>query len=131
MAGHIGSKYYNIFLDYHISLNHQETGVIIDEFKFHLLKNIKESGSLKAAANQLAVSYRKAWGNIEEIESELGFKLLERTRGGAQGGKTCLTTEGEKLINAYEVLRSEFNESIHKITRNFFHAINDDETTKV
>ncbi len=125
MAGHKGSKYYNIFLDYNISLEHQEKGCIINEFKFQLLQHIKEMGSLKAAATHLGVSYRKAWGNIEEIETGLGFKLLERTRGGSHGGKTCLTPDGEKLMAAYQELRLEFDQSIHKITKSFFHSINE------
>ncbi|MCK9206041.1 MAG: LysR family transcriptional regulator [Salinivirgaceae bacterium] len=129
MAGHKGSKYYNIFLDYHILLEHHEKGNIIDEYKFRLLRHIKEMGSLKAAAAHLGVSYRKAWGNIEEIESGLGFKLLERTRGGAKGGKSCLTADGEKLMNAYEELRLEFDQSIHKITKSFFHTINENITS--
>ncbi len=125
MAGPKGSKYYNVFLDYHILLNHQEKGNLVDEYKFTLLKSIQETGSLKAAADKLGVSYRKAWGNVEEIEQGLGFKLLERSRGGAQGGKTSLTPEGEKLLQAYQELRVEFDEAIHKITREFFHSINE------
>jgi molybdate transport system regulatory protein len=125
MAGPKGSKYYNIFLDYHILLNHQEKGNLIDAFKFNLLKSIQETGSLKATADKLGVSYRKAWGNVEEIEKGLGFKLLDRTRGGAKGGKTSLSAEGEKLIQAYQELRIEFDQAIHKITKSFFHQINE------
>ncbi|MDA3892691.1 MAG: LysR family transcriptional regulator [Salinivirgaceae bacterium] len=125
MAGSKGSKYYNIFLDYSILLNHKKLGNLLDEYKFSLLKKVKETGSLKAAADALGVSYRKAWGNVEEIEAGLGFKLLERQRGGSQGGKTDLTEDGEKLIQAYEELRIEFNEAIHKTTKKFFHSINE------
>ena len=126
MAGSKGSKYYNIFLDYSIRLDHKKSGNILDNYKFELLKKVKRTGSLKAAANELGVSYRKAWGNVEDIEKGLGFKLLERQRGGAEGGKTTLTAEGEKLIEAYEELRAEFNNSIYKITKKFFHSINTD-----
>ncbi|MFA6400768.1 MAG: LysR family transcriptional regulator [Salinivirgaceae bacterium] len=125
MAGPKGSKYYNVFLDYHILLNHQEKGNLVDEYKFTLLKSIQETGSLKAAADKLGVSYRKAWGNVEAIEQGLGFKLLDRSRGGAHGGKTSLTAEGEKLLQAYQELRVEFDQAIHKITKSFFHSINE------
>ena len=124
MAGSKGSKYYNISLDYSIKLDHKKLGNLLDEYKFQLLKKVQETGSLKAAADELNVSYRKAWGNVEDIEQGLGFKLLERQRGGALGGKTILTEDGEKLIEAYNELRSEFDESIHKITKKFFHSIN-------
>lgn len=124
MAGSKGSKYYNIFLDYSIKLDHKELGNLLDEYKFQLLKKVEETGSLKAASDQLSVSYRKAWGNVEEIEKGLGFKLLERQRGGAHGGNTTLTDEGKKLIEAYEELRMEFDNSIHKITKKFFNTLN-------
>lgn len=125
MAGPKGSKYYNIFLDYDIRLEHKEQGVILNEYKFCLLKAIDETGSLKSAADKLEVSYRKAWGNIEEIEKALGFTLVERQRGGSQGGKTLLTDEGKKLITAHEELREEFNKAIYNTTRKFFHTLND------
>ncbi len=125
MAGSKGSKYYNIFLDYTIKLDHKKRGNLLNDYKFNLLKQVHKSGSLKAAAEKLGVSYRKAWGNVEDIEKGLGFKLLERQRGGAEGGKTTLTYEGERLIEAYEELRAEFNNSIYKITKKFFHSLND------
>lgn len=127
MAGQKGSKYYNIFLDYSIRLEHKKRGNLLDEYKFSLLNKVKETGSLKAAADELGVSYRKAWGNVEDIEKGLGFKLLERQRGGAQGGKTTLTNDGERLIEAHQELRKEFNEAIYKITKKFFHSLNDKE----
>lgn len=125
MAGSKGSKYYDITLDYSILLNHKNLGNLLDEYKFLLLKKVQETGSLKAAAEQLDVSYRKAWSNVEEIEQGLGFKLLDRKRGGAQGGKTHLTEDGQKLIDAHEALRIEFDEAIYKITKKFFHSINE------
>ena len=127
MAGPKGSKYYDIFLDYQISLEHKQKGNILDEYCFKLLKKIQETGSLKSAADELNVSYRKAWGNVEDIEQGLGFKLLERQRGGASGGKTLLTDDGEKLIEAHEALREEFNAAIKMITKKFFNALNTDE----
>ena len=64
---------------------------------------------------------------MEEIEKGLGFKLLERQRGGASGGKTMLTPDGEKLIEAHDELRAEFNSAIRMITKKFFNALNTDE----
>ena len=125
MAGQKGSKYYNIFLDYSITLEHKNNGSLLDEFKFTVLSKVGQLGSLKAAAEDLGVSYRKAWGSVEDIEKGLGFKLLERRRGGARGGKTTLTSDGEKLIEAHLELRSEFNEATYKITKKFFHSLND------
>jgi molybdate transport system regulatory protein len=124
MAGSKGSKYYDIHLDFDVALNHKDGRNAINEYKYKLLEAINETGSLKAAADKMEVSYRKAWGNIEEMEQILGFKVLLRQRGGAQGGKTELTPDGQALLSAYQKLTEDFNQSIYKITKDFFNSIN-------
>lgn len=125
MAGSKGSKYYDIFLNYEILLEHKQAGIVLNDYTFQLLKTINEQGSLKAATDKMGISYRKAWGNIEEIENILSFKLVERQRGGTQGGKTSLTPDGIKLIDAHKSLRNEFDKALKEITRQFFHNLND------
>ncbi len=122
MAGPKGSKYYDIFLDYTIQLNHKEKGNILDRYYFELLQAIRDTGSLKAA--EMEISYRKVWGSIEDMEDKLGFKLVERHRGGVQGGTTTLTEDGIKLLDARDELRKEFDLAIHSITKKFFRSIN-------
>ena len=124
MAGSKGSKYYDVFLDYSIMLEHKNKGNILNPYKFKLLKAIHDSGSLKMAAAETGVSYRKAWGSIEETEKCIGFKLVTRQRGGAEGGKTSLTAEGISLIDAHEELVTDFNNAVNKITKKFFHSLN-------
>jgi len=125
MAGPPGSKYYNIFLDYKISLTSKDNFEVFDEERFTLLKQINDHGSLSAAAEAMAISYRKAWGLIHEAEESVGFMLVEKQRGGKEGGRSELTVEGKKLLGAYLELRGEFDAAIHKITKKFFHKIND------
>lgn len=124
MAGSKGSKYYDIFLDYSIQLNHRQKGAIMKVEHFSLLNMIHELSSLKEAAEKLGISYRKAWGNIQTMEEELGLSLVNRQRGGVQGGKTTLTEDGLKLINAHSELREEFDRAIHDMTKKFFHDLN-------
>lgn len=125
MAGPPGSKYYNIFLDYKISLTSKDNFEVFDEERFTLLKQINDHGSLSAAAEAMVISYRKAWGLIHEAEESVGFMLVEKQRGGKEGGRSELTVEGKKLLGAYLELRGEFDAAIHKITKKFFHKIND------
>ena len=125
MAGPEGSKYYDIFLDYAIRLEHKKKGTVLDPFKFRLLKSIHDTGSIKLAAAESGVSYRKAWGSIEETEKLIGFKLVNRQRGGAEGGRTTLTPDGIKLIESHKELRTDFDKAIYKITRKFFHSLNE------
>lgn len=124
MAGSKGSKYYNIFLNYKVWLENIDKQVIISERSLKLLKLIKETGSLKAAAEEFGISYRKAWGDLKESEERIGFALLEKTRGGQHGGKSELTDDGLNLVQAYEELYTDINESIKKVTKKFFNKIN-------
>lgn len=125
MAGSKGAKYYDIFLNYAIQLEHKAEGQVIDQYGFDLLVTIQETESLKLAADKMNVSYRKAWGDLEDIEKGLNIKLVERQRGGAQGGKTSLTDEGKNLIGAYKNLRKEFDKAIYSTTKKFFSSINE------
>lgn len=125
MAGSKGSKYYDIFLDYSISLEHKKAGTILYKENFQLLRSIHESGSIKAAAADTGISYRKAWGDIEGMEKSIGFKLLKRQRGGASGGLTTLTTDGIKLVESHAELRHDIDQAIYKITKKFFHSLNE------
>lgn len=125
MAGSKGSKYYDIFLNYAIQLEHLTEGQMINQYGFDLLLAIEETESLKITAGKMNVSYRKAWGDLKDIEKGLKLKLVERQRGGAQGGKTYLTNEGKNLLHAYKELRIEFDKTIYSITKKFFSSINE------
>lgn len=74
----------------------------LGEGRFRLLKAIDRAGSLRKAAEQLGISYRKAWGDIRSAESHLGFPLLERHRGGRSGGASALTEQAKQLLQAYD-----------------------------
>lgn len=124
MAGTKGSKYYNVFLKYQINLETVDDEKILDWEGFGLLNAIKKTGSLSSAAAGMNMSYRKAWGIIREVEEKLGFNLVEKHRGGPEGGHTELTQEGNELINAYNELTGQFNTSMKEITRKFFWSIN-------
>ncbi|MBN1387653.1 MAG: LysR family transcriptional regulator [Bacteroidales bacterium] len=124
MAGPKGSKYYNVFLKYQINLETIDNEKILDWEGFGLLNEIRETGLLSSAAAGMNMSYRKAWGMIREVEEKLGFNLVEKHRGGSEGGHTELTQEGIELINAYNELTDQFNKSMKEITRKFFWSIN-------
>lgn len=126
MAGPKGSKYYNIYLDFSIYLKHREDGnPVLTEEHFELLLNIGELGSLAATAERMQISYRKAWGLLRQSEQTLGFPLLEKHRGGRDGGNTLLTDEGKNLVESYKALRVEFDSSVKVFVKNFFHRINE------
>jgi len=125
MAGHRGSKYYDIFLNYEIWLETLNKEKILTGEGFGLLLEIEKTGSLVAAANNLKISYRKAWGLLREVEQHLGFSLVKKQRGGASGGRSSLSPEGEALLNAYRALHFETDNAMKNIAKVFFRRIND------
>lgn len=124
MAGPKGSKYYDIFLKFKVWLENTDGDEILGDGRFELINCIDQLGSLKAAADKMGISYRKAWGNVKDAEEKLGFSLVEKRRGGRHGGNSVLTPEGKKIVEAYKELLVEFDEAIYKITKKFFNRIN-------
>ncbi len=76
---------------------------VIGTGRYRLLRTIGELGSLSAAAEQLGISYRKAWDDLKKAEKSIGCRLISKSRGGSGGGgKTELTADGIRLIGLYE-----------------------------
>ena len=124
MAGPKGSKYYNVFLEYGVWLTNLESGGRLDDKLVRLLSGIRENGSLRSAADSLGLSYRKAWGDIRKAERFIGFALVEKIRGGKDGGLSRLTEDGTELVEAFSHLHKEFDDAIYRTTKNFFHDLN-------
>lgn len=80
--------------------------------KLRWLEQIEETGSLRAAAKALAMSYRGLWGRLRGAEDRLGFRLIERRTGGAGGGGVRLTEEGRALAAMYRRFREGLDELV-------------------
>ena len=63
-----------------------------------LLELIDERGSLKKAALELEMSYRNAWGYLQDLERASGFKFVERLPGGGPQSGMRLTAEGKQKM---------------------------------
>ncbi len=87
---------------------------ILGEGKWKLLKAIRQTGSLKAAVEESGFAYRKTWEKLKTIEKRLGFRLIEKTRGGEKGGQTVLTAKGEMFVNFFDKLYSDVEPDIQQ-----------------
>ena len=105
-------KYSNIRVNYRVWLSTKDDQEILGDEEWQMLKIIAEMGSLKAAADEMKISYRKAWGDLRDAEQKLGFPLIEKTRGGEQGGSSTLTEEGARLINAYNEFHLNLQDAV-------------------
>ncbi len=103
---------YKIWLD--------NDGKAFGEGPYRLLRGIEKSGSLRQAAIEQGISYRKAWCVLKDVEGKLGFSLLDRRTGGLSGGGSIITPSGKRLMQRYERFREEANEALERIYHKHF-----------
>lgn len=103
----VSNEVKNISLNYKIWMSTPQGKGIMGDGKWKILKAIESHGSLKAATDALGITYRRTWGDLKTIEEELGIALLEKSRGGKEGGQTQLTPEGLQLIAAFDELHAK------------------------
>jgi molybdate transport system regulatory protein len=96
----------DIQLHYKIWMSDKDNKGILGDGKWQILKLIENKGSIKAACDELGYTYRRTWGNLKKIEQFFGFPLLEKQRGGSDGGRTLLTAQGKKLVKAFDNFHS-------------------------
>lgn len=89
-------------------------------YRVRLLRLIDETGSLAEAAERMGLSYRRAWGKLREIESNLGLKLVESEAGGAGGGGSRLTEDGRRLIEIFERFQAATERDLAQEFARFF-----------
>ena len=82
-----------------------------------LLENIERLGSIAAAARAMHLAYRNAWLWVEAVNSLAPRPLVEKTTGGAGGGRTRLTDEGKRAVDEYRRLRAGFQEWLKRAGR--------------
>ncbi len=108
------SNRFNVLLNYKLWLSSISGEGIISEEVHILLVGIHDKNSLKAAAEDAGISYRKAWGDLKQAESLLGYDLTEKTRGGKKGGQSVLTPAALKLLEAYAALQKKLDDAVEE-----------------
>ncbi len=86
-------------------LSDGESGGVFGDGKWRLLRSIEEEGSIRKAARRLGRGYRKAWGDIKRTEEVMGRRIVTKSRGGADGGRTRLTDFGRELLEGWRRYR--------------------------
>jgi molybdate transport system regulatory protein len=81
-----------------------------------LLELIAETGSIRQAAGQMQMSYKKAWQIINNLNTMAGKPLVVKQSGGEKGGGSVVTDEAKLLINRYKLLRNRFRDFLEKET---------------
>jgi len=99
----------DLTIKFKIWLETEDKSGILGDGKWKLLKTINETGSLKAAMKQHGLTYRKTWDNLNKIEEIFGFPIINRQRGGKEGGKTELTPQGRAIVTAFDKFHAKYD----------------------
>lgn len=79
-------------------------GVSFTERDANLLRTVEETGSLNGAATELGRSYSRSHQRVTALEEAFG-PLVERQRGGPNGGGSTLTDRARELLARFERLQ--------------------------
>ena len=85
---------------------------------FSLLETIEKEGSISKAASDLKISYRYAWGLINDTEEFLGIRLLDKKVGGSEGGGASLTKEGREMLDHYYAIKDSVDSQLTALIQN-------------
>lgn len=75
--------------------------------KIALLEKIDELGSISAAGRAMAMSYRRAWLLVAELNAMFAEPLVSAQMGGRRGGGAALTRLGGEVVAQYRSLERE------------------------
>lgn len=73
-----------------------------------LLENIREHGSISAAARAMEMSYLRAWKLVDSMNRQSRQPVVRKSTGGRGGGGAVLTEAGERAIETFWSAYGEF-----------------------
>ena len=89
-----------------------------------LLELIAETGSLRAAASEMGMSYMRAWKIAKSVNKWFHPKLIEFARGGAEGGGAKLTAAGREVVRLYRRMERQTERSVAGSWKRLRHLLN-------
>lgn len=95
----------------------EENGkVIFGKGRDEILKSIEEQHSLNAAAKELGMSYRAAWGRLKASEERMEKKLVEIS---TREKSLHLTNQAKAIIERFEKLENDVESILKKAEEDF------------
>lgn len=85
-----------------------------------LLLYIQSEGSVREACVKMGLSYSKGRRLLDRAERELGYRIVERSPGGKNGGGAHVSQAGLQLLEKYERLERELTEAAEEKFRQIF-----------
>ena len=88
-----------------------------------LFRCIDSRNSVKAACEEMQMSYSKAWKMIRNVEKAIGKQAVVRSHGGSDGGSAHLTEAGRDLLERYERFEKQCNNGMKELFNQEFSDI--------
>lgn len=90
-----------------------------------LLDSVTNHKTLRSAAENAGISYRKALKLISSAENALDCKLITRFSGGTGGGTSELSGAGKNLLSAYKQMNNDVTDYADRRFGKFLKTLND------
>lgn len=81
--------------------------IVMGPGKADLLEAIGRTGSIRAAADELEMSYMRAWSLVRTMNAAFRSPLVEKERGGAAQGGAQLTERGRNVLGLYRKMEEK------------------------
>jgi molybdate transport system regulatory protein len=82
--------------------------------RIDLLGHIDRLHSISAAAREMDMSYRRAWGLVRSMNDAAGQPLVAVATGGSGGGGAALTARGREALDLYQKLARQLERTAAK-----------------
>ena len=91
--------------------------IVLGPGKADLLEAIHRTGSIRAAAKQLDMSYMRAWTLVRIMNAVFRSPLVEKVRGGSEQGGARLTDRGADVLAIYQRMEQEAERAVGAVWR--------------
>ncbi len=89
--------------------------IVLGPGKADLLDAIARTGSIRAAAESLGMSYMRAWNLVRTMNAAFRSPLVEKERGGAEQGGARLTERGAHVLALYRRMEGKAQKAIERL----------------
>lgn len=87
-------------------------GAPLSHGKAELMELIRETGSIRQAAQRMEMSYRRAWLLVDELNHMSRMPSIETKQGGKSGGGAALTPFGEDLLTRWRAMEARAHQTL-------------------
>lgn len=104
-----------------------QTGEYVGKGRVALLEAIARTGSIRQAAKEMGMSYKRAWTLVRALNALGAQPMVETEAGGRSGGGARLTPFGERTLAVYHGLQQELARQAQQLEERWLtHWLNED-----